>query len=52
MAYPYGDFNQNVIKIMEQFNFKAGMTTNPNDTNLIKNNVFTLERYDTNDFPQ
>ncbi len=52
MAYPYGDFNENVIKIMEKFNFKAGMTTIPNDTNLIKNNAFTLERYDTNDFPQ
>ena len=52
MCYPYGSYNSNVIKKIQEYNFKAGLTTDVGDAILDNDNAFNLKRYDTNDFPQ
>jgi peptidoglycan/xylan/chitin deacetylase (PgdA/CDA1 family) len=52
MCYPYGDYNQNTITQLIKSGFKAGLTTKVGDATISKPNIFSLERYDTNDFPQ
>ncbi len=49
MCYPYGNFNNNVIKELKKYHFKAAFSVIQNKTNLEKSNLFTLERFDTND---
>ena len=49
MCYPYGDFDDNVIKELKKHHFKAAFSVIQNKTNLEKSNLFTLERFDTND---
>jgi len=52
LCYPYGDFNELVINKARTFGFLAGLTTQVSDVKLVEKNMFTLPRYDTNDFPQ
>ena len=52
MCYPYGDYNQNVISHLIKSGFKAGLSTKVGDSTISNSNIFSLERYDTNDFPQ
>jgi len=52
MCYPYGDFDQKVISKLIKSNFKAGLSTKVGDSMISNTNIFSLERYDTNDFPQ
>jgi len=52
MCYPYGDYNQQVIKEISKRGFKAGLTTKVGDAEISKKSIFKLNRYDTNDFPQ
>lgn len=52
MCYPYGDYNNLVIQKLKTRGFKAGFTTEVGDAELTQENVFTLKRYDTNDFPK
>ena len=52
MCYPYGDYNEQVINEISKRGFKAGLTTNVGDAEIIKEKIFELSRYDTNDFPQ
>ena len=52
MCYPYGNYDENVISKLMKSNFKAGLTTNVGDSIISNKNIFSLERYDTNDFPQ
>tara|TARA_B110001454_G_scaffold142753_1_gene132550 strand:+ start:5319 stop:6221 length:903 start_codon:yes stop_codon:yes gene_type:complete len=52
LCYPYGDFNELVINKAKTFGFLAGLTTQVSDAKLVEKNMFTLPRYDTNDFPQ
>lgn len=52
MCYPYGDYNENTIAQLIKSGFKAGLTTKVGDATISKSNIFSLERYDTNDFPQ
>jgi peptidoglycan/xylan/chitin deacetylase (PgdA/CDA1 family) len=52
MCYPYGDYNENTISTLIKYGFKAGLTTKVGDATISKSNIFSLERYDTNDFPQ
>ncbi len=49
LCYPYGNYNDAVIKELKKHGFRAAFTTIPNKTRLVKSNAFTLERYDTND---
>ncbi len=51
ICYPYGSFNQETIKIAKKYDFKLGLSNSYGSINLLKkNNLFTLPRYDTNDF--
>jgi len=52
MNYPYGNYNSQVIREIKNLNYKIGLTTKVGDANLNLSNAFTLERWDTNDFPQ
>jgi len=52
MCYPYGDYDQSVIKKIKEEGFKVGLTTEIGDADLSRENAFTLKRFDTNDFPQ
>lgn len=52
MCYPFGSYNEIVIKHLKKWGFKAGLTIEVADAILTKENAFKLGRYDTNDFPQ
>lgn len=52
MAYPYGNYDDRVIKKLKQKEFGVGLITEPGDAILTESNAFSLKRYDTNDFPQ
>ena len=52
MCYPYGDYSQDVISQLAKSGFKAGLSTKVGDTTISNSNIFSLERYDTNDFSQ
>jgi len=52
MCYPYGDYNELVIKKMKNIGFVGGLTTKTGDAELNNKDLFTLNRYDTNDFPK
>lgn len=51
ICYPYGSFNKETLKIVKKYNFILGLSNSYGSINLLKkNNIFTLPRYDTNDF--
>ena len=52
MCYPYGNYNDNLIKKLIVQGYKAGLTTEVGDSTLDVKDAFLLKRYDTNDFPQ
>jgi peptidoglycan/xylan/chitin deacetylase (PgdA/CDA1 family) len=52
MCYPYGGFNSSLISIIKNRDCKLALTANVGVAILNKNNAFTLERLDTNDFPK
>lgn len=51
MNYPYGSYNEDVIRFMKRNGCKLGLTTEPRIANLSKDGRFQLPRLDTNDFP-
>lgn len=51
MCYPYGNYNDLVIKNLKENNFQCGLTTEVGDAILDEENRFKLKRYDCNDFP-
>jgi peptidoglycan/xylan/chitin deacetylase (PgdA/CDA1 family) len=51
MCYPYGDYNESVINKIKNIGFTGGLTTKTGNAELNDKNLFTLNRYDTNDFP-
>lgn len=51
MCYPYGSYNQNVLKFIENNGAILGLTTNVDVANLLQHNKFELPRLDCNDFP-
>lgn len=51
ICYPYGNYNQDTISLLNKYNFKVGMTTQVDVCNLAKNPQFELPRLDTNDLP-
>ena len=52
MCYPYGNFNQTTINLLQNYNCKLALTTEVNIANLKKHNRFILPRLDTNDLPK
>jgi len=52
MCYPYGNYDDRTIQILKNNRFKAGLTTKVEDAIITNSNAFSLQRYDTNDFPQ
>ena len=52
MCYPYGGYNKSLIDVITKKKCKLALTTNHGLAQLNRNNAFTLERFDTNDFPK
>jgi peptidoglycan/xylan/chitin deacetylase (PgdA/CDA1 family) len=52
MCYPYGDYNDSVIKILKQSGFALGLTTRVDVANISCDDRFQLPRLDTNDLPK
>jgi peptidoglycan/xylan/chitin deacetylase (PgdA/CDA1 family) len=50
MCYPYGSYNAKTINLLKKKNCLAGLTVKVGSNNLDKDNLFELNRYDTNDF--
>ena len=50
-CYPYGAYNQDTLKLLEESRFKVGFTTQVALAELAPENRFTLHRLDTNDLP-
>ena len=51
MNYPYGSYNDDTKNILQELNFKLGLTTKVDICNTTRDNRFELPRLDTNDFP-
>lgn len=51
MNYPYGSYNENVIRYLRKNNCKIGLTTDVGYVNLNEHDRLLLPRLDTNDFP-
>ena len=50
-CFPYGDFDNNTIKILKKYKFKYAVTTEPTSYKKItNNNIFKIPRFDCNDF--
>ena len=52
MCYPYGSYNDDTLKILQEKNCLIGLTTKAGMSNLNQTKLLELNRYDTNDFPQ
>lgn len=51
MCYPYGSYNENIINYISNKGCKLGLSTQLGVANIFKDNILTLPRLDTNDFP-
>lgn len=51
MNYPYGSYNDNVVKYISSMGCKIGLTTEVKIADLSEDTIFALPRLDTNDFP-
>lgn len=49
MCYPYGGYNDTLLKLLKDTGFSAGLATIPERALLDKKNKFTLGRFDTNE---
>jgi peptidoglycan/xylan/chitin deacetylase (PgdA/CDA1 family) len=52
MCYPHGKYNNSLIELLKKKRCKMALTVKPDIAHLKKDNAFTLERLDTNDFPK
>jgi peptidoglycan/xylan/chitin deacetylase (PgdA/CDA1 family) len=52
MCYPYGGYNADTLSILMKKNCLIAFTTNPGTSSFNSENFLTLNRLDTNDFPQ
>jgi hypothetical protein len=52
MCYPYGDYNESLLQVMEARHCSVGLTTKPGISRMERSNSLTLERLNTNDFPK
>jgi len=51
MCYPYGHYNESLIRIIKKKGCSFALTTKVDIASFSKENAYTLERLDTNDFP-
>ena len=51
ISFPFGGFDNTTLDLCQNYEFKLGFTTVPKTTDLINDNVLTMPRLDTNDFP-
>jgi peptidoglycan/xylan/chitin deacetylase (PgdA/CDA1 family) len=51
MCYPYGGFNESLLRILRQRNCQLGFTVEPRDADLRVDDRLLLPRIDTNDLP-
>jgi len=52
MCYPFGGYNSETLKILQDLGSRIGVTTEVRMADLSIDNPLTLPRFDTNDFPQ
>ena len=52
MCYPYGAFNKETMTVLKELGCFIGVTTQVGVARINNSNLFTLPRFDTNDFPQ
>ncbi|MDA9288023.1 hypothetical protein N9P72_03955, partial [Amylibacter sp.] len=52
MCYPYGEYNEDTLRILRSKKCAIGLTTKVGFANLNSSNLLELARFDTNDFPQ
>lgn len=52
LCFPYGDYNNETISILQSLDFKAAVTTRADLANLQTDSRFELPRLDTNDLPK
>ena len=52
MCYPYGAYNDYLIEILREKGCSLAFTTKIDITDISRENAYTLERLDTNDFPK
>lgn len=52
MCYPYGSYNDSLINILKRKKCAFGLIAAGGIAQLNQNNAYTLERFDTNDFPK
>ena len=51
MNYPYGSYNDDVVRFIKNNGCKLGLTTEPRVADISADDQFRLPRLDTNDFP-
>ena len=51
MNYPYGGYNDQVLSHLKSIGCNLGLGVDPRVADLEKENILTLPRFDTNDFP-
>lgn len=52
ICFPYGNYNEDTLKLLEEYNCAAGFTTEVRIANISNDNIFTIPRLDTNDIPK
>ncbi len=52
ICYPYGNYNQDTLELLEKYNFKIGFTTKVEVADLSKHRPLEIPRLDTNDLPK
>ena len=52
MCHPYGAYNNDTLSILKRLWAFVGISTKARESDISKDNTYTLPRLDTNDFPQ
>jgi hypothetical protein len=52
MCYPYGDYNDSLLRILEERHGSLGLATKPGLSRMERSTALTLERRNANDFPK
>ena len=52
MCYPYGSYDEKTVKLLEEYDFKLGLTTVVDIADIHEHNRYMLPRLNTNDIPK
>ncbi len=52
MCYPYGNYNDTTVELMDRYDFKFALTTQVDVADLTTSHRYKLARLDTNDIPK